>query len=202
MELQHALAQISEIQQHLARTETFRGYRSITVAVSGLVGLAAAIVQAVWLPQPAEEFNSYLLLWLGAAGINLAMIGIEVFARAYFTGTTVSRRTTIFAIEQFLPAIIAGCLLTVVIVQRAIESAWMLPGLWSILFSLGIFASCRVLPRAVFAVGAWYLLSGIVVLSVGQGPAAFSPLLMGIPFGVGQLFAAAVLYVALEQSKD
>ena len=47
MELRQALAQVSEIREHLARTEVFRGYRSLTVGFSGLVGLTAAAVQAV-----------------------------------------------------------------------------------------------------------------------------------------------------------
>ena len=70
----------------------------------------------------------------------------------------------------------------------------MLPGLWQILFSLGIFASCRLLPRATFGVAVFYLASGLTCLALARGDAAFSPWAMGFPFGVGQLLAAAVLY--------
>ncbi len=75
-----------------------------------------------------------------------------------------------------------------VIVRRASESAWMLPGLWAILFSLGIFASCRLLPRTVLIVGIWYLAAGVVALEFGQGNAALSPWLMGITFGIGRFW--------------
>ena len=70
----------------------------------------------------------------------------------------------------------------------------MLPGLWQVLFSLGIFASCRLLPRATFGVAVFYLASGLTCLALARGEAAFSPWAMGLPFGVGQLLAAAVLY--------
>jgi hypothetical protein len=69
----------------------------------------------------------------------------------------------------------------------------MLPGLWAISFSLGVFASCRFLPRPMFAVGLWYLAAGLVCLVVESGPRELSPWAMGIAFGVGQLLVALAL---------
>lgn len=200
MELRHAISQIAEIHEHLARTEIFRGYRSVTVASSGVVGIIAALIQAVCIPQPAERLGSYLTLWCVAAAVNLAIVGIGLWSRTW-NGGTVSRRTAAFAVEQFLPSIIAGGLLAFVISERASDSIWMLPGLWAILFSLGIFASVRMLPRAVLFVGAWYLLGGIGALAVGPS-AALTPWTMAIIFGIGQLLAALVLYITLERSTE
>jgi hypothetical protein len=202
MELRQALAQVSEIREHLARAEVFRGYRSLTVGFAGLVGLTAAAVQASWLPNPAERLGAYLALWIGAAAINVAVVGIEIWCRARTARTELARHTTIFAVEQFMPSLIAGGLLTLVIALRASESAWMLPGLWALLFSLGIFASCRLLPRAVFAVGAWYLVGGILALLWGRGDAALSPWIMGMIIGVGHLLAAVILHFTLERSNE
>jgi hypothetical protein len=70
----------------------------------------------------------------------------------------------------------------------------MVPGLWQIVFSLGFFASCRSLPRAMYAVGVWYLAAGLVCLAVGSDARPLSPWAMGIPFGIGQLLMAALLY--------
>ncbi len=200
MELRQALMQVSEIREHLARTEIFRGYRSLTVAFLGLVGLTAAAVQASWLPKPTERLEAYLALWIGAAAINVAVVGVEIWCRSRTARTELARHTTFFAVEQFMPSLVAGGLLTLVIALRATESAWMLPGLWALFFSLGIFASCRLLPRAVFVVGAWYLVGGLLALTWGQGDAALSPWIMGINFGVGHLLAAVILYFTLERS--
>ena len=63
----------------------------------------------------------------------------------------------------------------------------MLPGLWQIVFSLGFFASCRLLPRPMFAVGVWYLAAGLASLAFASGAHAFSPWAMAVPFGIGQL---------------
>ena len=75
------------------------------------------------------------------------------------------------ATEQFIPAGVAGALLTVVLFRFAPESLWMLPGLWQIVFSLGVFASCRSLPRPMFAVGVWYLAAGLASLALANGGA-------------------------------
>ena len=76
---------------------------------------------------------------------------------------------------------------------------WLLPGVWMILFALGVFASRRLLPRSVFAVGAYYLLAGLSVLLMERG-AQLQPSVMGSIFGAGQLFAAVILYFTLERS--
>jgi hypothetical protein len=75
----------------------------------------------------------------------------------------------------------------------------MLPGLWSIFFSLGIFATRRLLPRGAFGVACYYLILGLSDLSMARGDWVLSPWAMGVPFGGGQLFAAAVLYSTLER---
>lgn len=97
MELRQALAQVSEIRAQLARTEMFRGYRSATIAFTGLVGIVTAVVQSIWLPQPREHWDSYLALWIGAAVLNVALVGIEMWLRAT-GGLDFTRRTTIFAV--------------------------------------------------------------------------------------------------------
>jgi hypothetical protein len=68
-----------------------------------------------------------------------------------------------------------------------------------VFFSQGVFASCRLLPRPAFAVGVLYLVAGVITLVVARGPDALSPWAMAVPFGVGQLAAAAVLYWTLER---
>src|SRR5262249_42647682 len=63
VELHEALAQISEIRDQIARTETFEGYRSATVAASGLLAFAAAGLQAALIPDPLANLEMYLTLW-------------------------------------------------------------------------------------------------------------------------------------------
>ena len=205
MELREALSQISEIRAQMARTETFRGYRSVTVGSSGLLALAGAGVQAVWIPEPGENIGAYLALWIGIAAASVVICGGEMVWRWCRAASPLTRQVTLLAVEQFLPCIVAGGLTTYAIVRfagesRGMESLGILPGLWAIIFSLGVFASCRLLPKLVFAVATYYLTAGIAVLAWARGDAALSPWAMAGTFGIGQLLAAAILHFTLERT--
>ena len=75
----------------------------------------------------------------------------------------------------------------------------MLPGLWAVLFSLGLFASRRFLPRGVFLIAGYYLLAGLFCLTLDPRAQALSPWTMGITFGAGQTLTALFLYWTLER---
>ena len=199
MELRDALSQIAEIRLQMARTEVFRGYRAVPVAFSGLLALFAAVVQATWISDPVEQIAPYLTLWVGAAAISAFAAGFEMLLRTRANGTALALEITRLAVGQFLPCLVAGALVTVVLLFTGPDTLWVLPGIWQILFSLGIFASYRLLPRATFGVAVFYLASGVICLAVARGSAALSPWVMGVPFGVGQLYAAGVLYWTLER---
>jgi hypothetical protein len=164
------------------------------------VAIATATIQPLVVPDPAAETGGYLLLWVAAAIICVVVTGIEMVVRCRQTASPTAVRMTGLAVEQFLPCTIAGAVLTIVVALRTPESAWLLPGLWGILFSLGIFASSRLLPRQVVFVGLYYLGCGALSLALAQGAAAFSPWAMGGTFGGGQFLAATVLYLTLERN--
>jgi hypothetical protein len=100
------------------------------------------------------------------------------------------------AVEQFLPVGVAGASLAVVLWKFAPETLWMLPGLWQVLVSLGVFASVRSLPRTVALAGAWYFVAGFAILMLASDSHALSPWTMGLPFVIGQSLMAAVLHFA------
>jgi hypothetical protein len=183
----------------MARTQVFRGYHSIPTAFSGLLAMGAAGLQRLWIGDPVQSMSYYLALWFGVALLSVIAAGVEMCIHCRRSASPLTREVTWLAVEQFLPAVVAGGLLTYALVTAAPESVWLLPGLWQVLFSLGVFASCRLLPRTVFVVGLFYMAAGIMSLVWARGPAALSPWAMGLPFGVGQLFAAAVLYLTLER---
>jgi hypothetical protein len=198
MDLREAMSQIAEIRRQMARTELFRGYRSVPVAFSGLLAWVAAIAQSIWIADPIREFSQYLTLWLAAAAIGITAAGVEMALRARHDPRW-AREHIWVAVEQFLPCLLAGGLTTLVIARSSEPIAWLLPGLWSIFFSLGVFASRRLLPKATILVAFYYLLAGLATLALARGEAALSPWAMGLSFGGGQLLAALVLYRTLER---
>ena len=182
MELREALTQITEIRLQLARTEVFRGYRALTVALSGVVALLAAFFQSVAVVDPAVEIGAYLAIWIVAAMVSWLAAAGEMIVRARRARSDLSRELTWLALEQFFPCLVAGGLVTFVLVRSSPDMVSILPGLWQVFYSLGIFASYRLLPRPTFWVGVFYLTTGFMVLGLGAGKAALSPWMMGLPF--------------------
>ncbi|MBV9996540.1 MAG: hypothetical protein JO127_15150 [Caulobacteraceae bacterium] len=192
-DLERALAEIGAIRDQLAKAAQFRGFGPTTFALTSLIVGSAAAAQARWIPSPETAVDGYLLLWLGVAALSCALIGFEMVIRVRRIYSRLANEMLRAAVEQFLPAGLAGGLLTLVLWRFAPESLWMLPGLWQLAFGLGVFASARFLPNAMWLVGAWYFTTGLACLAVFHGPGAFAPIAMGLPFGVGQLLVAGVL---------
>jgi hypothetical protein len=200
MELRDALTQIAEIRLQMAQTQIFRGYRSVPVAFSGLLAFAGASVQSWVVPRPQADIAAYLTLWIGLAAVSMLAAGIEMAARYRRAEPGLTREITRLALELFLPSVVAGGLLTFVLTRHAPQVLWMLPGLWAVMFSMGMFASLRLMPRPLILVAVYYLLAGTLCLVYAQGPYAFSPWAMALSFGGGQTLTAALLYWTLERN--
>jgi len=200
-DLYKALGDISSIRRQVAHSTEFRGYGPATLAVTGGFAILAAGIQAVGLPVAANHILAYLGLWISTAILSAGLIGVQMVTRTHRMHSGMADEMIRMAVEQFLPAAGAGALMTIVLVRAVPSALWMLPGLWQVIFSLGVFSSCRFLPRPMLAAGVWYLLSGLTCISLADGR-ALSPWAMGISYGVGQLLVAGILYFTAEESGD
>jgi hypothetical protein len=187
-----ALGAISDIRRQVAQSTEFRGYGPVTLAVTGLFAMLAALIQAFWLPHPYDHRYAYLGIWMTTAFLSAGLIAVHTVTRAHRMHSAMADDMIRMAVEQFLPSGGAGALLTVVFAHFLPQQMWLLPGLWQIIFSLGVFSSCRFLPRLMKLAGAWYLLAGLTCLMLA-GNRALSPWTMGVSFGLGQLLVAAIL---------
>lgn len=201
-DLHRALAEIELIRGQVARATQFRGYGPATLAGTGVLAIIAAVTQAGLVNNPSRHPAAYLTLWVATAALSLALISMEAISRARRAHSMLAVPMLRSAGEEFFPAIVAGLLITVVISHDSAQSVWMLPGLWQVLFSLGVFSSCRLLPRPMFAVGLWYLTCGLFLLARGDGDQALSPWAMGVPFGAGQILVAAVLRFGYREAHE
>jgi hypothetical protein len=198
-DLSQALAEISAIRAQVARGTQFRGYGPKSIAASGILALLVAAAQASWF-KSAHDVTVFLAVWVTTALVAVALAMVETVGRAQRVHSGFASEMIHAAVEQFLPAVIVGLLLTGVLLRAAPQELWLLPGLWELIFSLGVFASCRFLPRQMFAVGVWYLISGLTCLMIASITRSLSPWEMGVPFGVGQMLVAAVLRYGFEES--
>jgi hypothetical protein len=195
-DLDKALADIVAIRSQIAAGTAFRGYGPATMVATGALALLTAILQYLFIDNPTTDPLAFFLGWGLAAALAGVMIWIEMRARSRRHHSGLADAMIHQAIEQFLPAGVAGVLLAVVLWKFSVETLWLLPGLWQILVSLGIFASVRSLPRSVALTGAWYFVSGFAVVVLASRTHMLSPWTMGLPFVIGQSVMAVILYVA------
>ncbi len=200
MELNHALSQLSEIHAQVLRSEVFRGYRSIPIAGTGLLAFVAATAQErLW---PAQDGATFVWFWFVVAGIGLAIQGIDVLLTLRTQDWRAFQAHAVPVLAQFVPTIVVGAAITVILARPDLSATALLPGLWALVFSLGVFASRPYLPRAVGWVGVFYLAAGILLLAIADVSALPSPWVMGLTFGVGQSALAVVMHFQLERESD
>jgi hypothetical protein len=200
-DLRQALAEINAIRTQVARDTQFRGYGPVSIAASGVLALAVAALQSRF-SREGGEFAEFFYVWIATAAATVIMTAVETIVRSRRVHSGLANEMLYAAVEQFLPAVIVSILLTVVMIRVAPRDDWMLPGLWQLMFSLGVFASCRFLPRQMIAVAVWYLVCGLSSLVLQSDAKAISPWIMGIPFGVGQLGVAGVLKFCFDGSSE
>jgi hypothetical protein len=200
-DLHKALGDIRSIRRQMARSTEFRGYGPATLAGTAAIALLAAGAQTVLVPDPANHLTDYLGIWLTTAILSAALAGAQMYTRSRRIHSGMSDEMMLMAVEQFLPSVGASLLITIVLLRYVPAVLWMLPGIWQLIFSLGVFSSCRFLPRPMLVAGAWYLLAGLVCIALGDSR-ALSPWAMGIPYGGGQLLVAGILFFAAPEGGD
>ena len=202
MELREALDHVAEIRDRLAAAEQFRGYRALPSAISGIAALAAGLVQPLLVPEPMTTPVVFAAYWSVVAAFSVAVAILGMWMLSRFDEASGVRQLTRTGLTPLVPCIVAGAGITLVLVRREPESAWMLPGLWQLLFSQGLFAACRTLPRPVLIVPCFFLATGLATLCLAREEYALAPFAVAAPFGVGQLAAAAALYWTMERHEQ
>ena len=197
MDVTRALDQIAEIHGHLAKAEVYRGYRSLPVAASAVIGFAGAWLQpaALGTTDPLE----FVVYWLAIGACAAAIGGSEIAHNYIVHEDATGRRRTRQVVGQFLPSLVGGALIAVSLAGLSPALVALLPGLWAICFGLGIFASRPYLPRASGWVALYFYAAGFVLLSMARGPHALNGWWVGGTFGAGQILAAFVLWYNLER---
>lgn len=192
MELRDAIDQITTIRSQLAATEHLKSLRAIPVALSGVLAIAAAIAQTLWLENPIDYPRRYLMLWCGAAVISGVLAAVVVTRRTFRCPGELSAANAWLAVRQFAPSLVVGAIVTWFVVARIPHLLWILPGLWQLLFGLGNLAAHRLLPAPALFVGVTFVATGTCCLWFGE--LALDPWAMGLPFAAGQLALASILW--------
>jgi len=199
MDVTRALDQIAEIHGQIAKGEVYRGYRSLPLAASGLIGIAAAALQPDRLG--AIDPVGFVAYWIAVAVAACFVGSSEIVYNYVVHDRAPARRHTRKVVGQFLPSLVGGAAIAVCLVHLSPALASLLPGLWAFCFGIGTFASRPYLPRASGWVALYYYAAGFTLLWIARGPEPLSAWWVGGTFGVGQMLGAAVLWWNLERGE-
>jgi len=202
MRIDKALEQISEIHERLAKSQMYRGYRAVPAVLSGVLAIVAAWIQPFIVS--GVDPRSYVLYWTLVAVAAFLIAGGSVICGYLREEDPHARQRTAAVIGQLAPSLAVGVIVTIAFVvaeeRRLIP---FLPGIWALLYGLGLSASKPFLPRMIGWVAVFYVLCGCVLLrrAVGLGLGGLSPWETGIPFGVGHILGGVILYWNLERRR-
>jgi hypothetical protein len=190
--LTEALHNLSEIHAHLAKGEVYQGVKARQVMLSGLIGILAAIVQPRLIND--GEFNVFVWYWLLTAVI-CALAGTSGAILGYFLDDDeLARRRARIVAGQLAPCLAAGAFLTLALLPVMDRCIGMLPGLWAMLYALGLFSTRPYLPRATGWVGLYFIVAGTLLVSLLPFTAIPSPWTIALVFATGQFGLALVLH--------
>jgi len=179
-----AMDNLRYIRETMERATPFTGISGLGEMAIGATALVACLIAA---RQPT--FNLWLAVWLAEALISLLIAGWSMDRKAravqmpLFSG---SGRKAVFSLA---PPVIAGGLLTIVLVQAGLPNA--IPGVWLLLYGTGVITGGMFSVRAVPVMGLCFMGLGATALF---SPPAFANWFMAVGFGgLHVLFGAIIV---------
>ena len=164
------LSFIRRTMEHASAFTAVPGWGGVAMGATALVAAALANRSAT----PSE----WLVPWLVASVVALAIGGWAMARKARRAGTTVFSYSGRRFVLSFLPPLAVGALLTAALARAGLDQA--LPGTWLLLYGTGVVTGGAFSIRVVPIMGICFALFGVVALF---GPPAWGNALMAAGFG-------------------
>ncbi len=159
--------------------ETMERAGSFT-AVSGwgqvAIGLTALV--AAWIAGAQADAEGWMAVWSVEAFVALAIGGWAVARKAYIAGMPLLSGPGRKVALSLAPPLLAGAMLTAVLFEAGL--LWPLPGMWLLLFGVGVVAAGAYSVRIVPVMGLSFMILGTFTL---LAPPSWGNSLMGLGFG-------------------
>lgn len=168
-----AMDNLSFIRSTMERATAFTAVPGWGGVAMGLTALAATPLAARG-ATPGE----WLAVWLGASVLALSIGGWAMAVKARRAGTSVFSYSGRRFVLSYVPPLVVGALLTLVLVRAGLYSA--LPGTWLLLYGTGVVTGGAFSVRVVPLMGLCFMGLGAVAL---LAPAAWGNWLMAVGFG-------------------
>lgn len=152
-----ALDDLRFIRETLERSSAFTA-----IPGWGQVTMGATALPAAWLAARQNSTAMCLTVWLVEAVLASSMAIAATQNKAQRTGVPLTSGPGRKFVLSFLPAVVAGAVLTVVLYQSGL--ARVLPGTWLLLYGAGVVSAGALSVAIVPAMGTCFMLLGIAAL--------------------------------------
>ena len=168
-----AMDNLSFIRETMARASAFTAVPGAATVVVGLTAVGAAVIAHGFLPT-----RGWLWTWLGEAVLAF-LIGAPAMAlKARKAGQSLLQNPGRRFLLAVLPSLVAGAVLTLVLLGHGLRDLF--PGLWMMLYGLGVLSAGAHSVRPVPLMGLSFMVMGLLAFAL---PASAGDLLMGLGFG-------------------
>lgn len=168
-----ARADLRYIRETIESTASFTAVPGLGGVAMGAVAVLAALLAPRW-----GSVEGWLLTWLAAAAVSMAVSGTAMLHKARRAGTPVFSGAGRKFLLSFLPPVVVGGLLTLAFFRAGLTE--MLPPVWLLLYGAGVVTGGAFSVRVVPAMGVAFLLLGTAALF---SPPAWGGLYMALGFG-------------------
>jgi hypothetical protein len=176
-----AIRQVRELKRRVLEAERFTGYSGRSRAVGGTAALIAGL--AMSRPDFPQTPDAHLAGWLTLLAIAVVGNYSALLYWFFFHPTQKKELSRLIPTVDAFPPLLVGGLFTGVLVQRGLYS--LLFGTWMCLYGLANLSSRRVLPKAIWPLGLFYIGSGAAFL-VAPDVSFTSPLGAALVFFLGE----------------
>ena len=168
-----AMDNLSFIRSTMERATAFTAVPGWGGVAMGLTALIATLVAS-----RSSEPGEWLAVWLSAAVLALGIGGWTMVLKARRGGTTVFSYSGRRFVLSYLPPLLVGALLTLVLMRAGLYTA--LPGTWLLLYGTGVVTGGAFSVRVVPIMGFCFMALGAIAL---LAPASWSEWLLALGFG-------------------
>lgn len=144
----------------------------------GQVAMGVSALGAAWLAHRHAAPSAWLQIWLGEALVAVTIGLTATRSKARKTGLPLTRGPGRKFAVTFLPPLVAGVVLTVILFRTGVAHS--LPGIWLLLYGTGVVTGGASSVAIVPVMGACFMLSGVAAL---LSPAGWGNFYLAAGFG-------------------
>ena len=178
-----AMDNLRYIRETMERATAFTGISGWGEIAIGITALLATAISAL-----QSTFNAWLAVWIAEGLISLLIAGWSMDRKSRAIEMPLGSGPGRKAVFSLTPPLIAGGLLTIVLVQAGLTNA--IPGVWLLLYGTGVITGGMYSVRVVPIMGLCLMALGALALF---SPPAFANWFMAAGFGGLHLVFGAII---------